>query len=169
MDIIIQFLCVWGGVDVYNGTFLINGENNEIWIGKNTRCKNFLLRADGKRNRILIGKDVSFGGGCIHAMDGTRIKIGDGCMLSHDIDIRSGDGHSIYEDKSNVKYNKGKNISIGKHVWIGIRAQILKGVVIKDNCIVGASSVINKPFGEENCIIAGYPAKIVKRNIRWER
>ena len=29
------------------------------------------------------------------------------------------------------------------------------------------NSIVTKSFNEENCVIAGNPAKIVKRNIEW--
>lgn len=37
------------------------------------------------------------------------------------------------------------------------------------NSIVGACSVITKQFEEENVILAGNPAKIVKQNVKWGR
>ena len=45
---------------------------------------------------------------------------------------------------------------------------ILKGVTIGDNCIIGAGSIVTKPFDKGNVIIAGVPAKIVKENINWD-
>ena len=148
---------------------MIIGSNNHILIEENVVCGNFQLRTDGGKNQIILERGVYWGGGCMHAMEGTKIEIGENCMLSHDIDLRSGDGHPIYFEDKNLRYNRGGDIVIGKHVWIGIRAQILKGVTIGDNCIIGASSVVNKSFYEEGCIIAGYPATVIKRNIKWER
>lgn len=151
------------------GKIIIQGNKNRIMVGENNYLRNFTIRTNGIGSKIIVGNNVTLGGGCIHAMEGTIIQIGAGCMLSHDIDIRSGDSHSICNQKTRVKYNNGKDVIIGKHVWIGVRAQILKGVHIADNCVIGASSVVINSMEETNCIIAGYPAKIVKRNIDWER
>lgn len=156
-------------VKIYNGKFVILGNRNCIRIKKNSEFRNFIIRTDGIRCRVIIGENVSYGGGVIHAMNRTKIQIGNECLFSHDIDIRSGDGHPIFLDGMKVRYNENKDITIGKHVWLGIRVQILKGVTIADDCIVGASSVVNKSFEESKCIIAGYPARVIKRNVSWKR
>jgi acetyltransferase-like isoleucine patch superfamily enzyme len=49
-------------------------------------------------------------------------------------------------------------IHIGKHVWIGFRSIILKGVTIGDYSIIGAGSLITHPV-PPNTIVAGNPAK----------
>jgi len=46
---------------------------------------------------------------------------------------------------------------------------IFKGAKVSDNSIVGANSVINKKFVEENVVIAGNPAKIIKRGVNWDK
>lgn len=38
---------------------------------------------------------------------------------------------------------------------------ILKGTVIGNNCVIGAGSVVHGKF-EDNCVIAGNPAKVIK-------
>ena len=45
---------------------------------------------------------------------------------------------------------------------------INKGVSIKQDTIIGTGSVVTKPFDESNVVIAGTPAKIVKRNVVWD-
>jgi acetyltransferase-like isoleucine patch superfamily enzyme len=57
----------------------------------------------------------------------------------------------------------GKDVIIGKKCWIGMNAIILPGVQLGDNTIVGAGSVVTKPFPDGNILIAGNPAKIIKR------
>ena len=42
-------------------------------------------------------------------------------------------------------------------------------MIIADNSIVGWGSIVTKEFNEPNVIIAGIPAKIVKRGINWDR
>lgn len=47
--------------------------------------------------------------------------------------------------------------------------KIGKNTKIPDNSIVGWGSIVTKVFNEPNIILAGIPAKIVKRGINWDR
>lgn len=54
-----------------------------------------------------------------------------------------------------------KPIIIGNGVWVAADAFIGPGVLISNNVIVAAKSVVVKNV-EENCIIGGNPAKLIK-------
>lgn len=95
-----------------------------------------------------------------------KITIGDGAAISRNVYIYDGDHHSILDDEENI-LNKSKPINIGKHVWIGVGAIILKGVNIGDGSIIGAGSVVNKDV-PSNCLVAGNPAKVIRENVRWK-
>lgn len=88
--------------------------------------------------------------------------------LGRELTIRTSDGHSIYNVGEKLPYNEPEDIIIGDDVWIAQRVTLIKGAQIPSNCVVGACSLVNKKFEEEGCIIAGNPAKVIKRNIRWE-
>ena len=49
-----------------------------------------------------------------------------------------------------------------------MNAVILKGVIIDDGAVIGINSVVTKDI-PKNCIAAGIPAKVIKRNILWKR
>ncbi len=90
-----------------------------------------------------------------------RIEIGYGTIISSDVRISDTDVHTI-EGKENTS-----PIVIGKHVWIGNAAQVLKGVHIGDNAVVAAGSVVVSDV-PANTLVAGVPAIIKKTNINWK-
>ena len=96
------------------------------------------------------------------------VYIGKNCLLGNNIFLRVSDGHTIYSTIDKTIINRPKyGIKINDHVWIGRNVTILKDVIIPKDCIIGYGSiVVNKNF-DENSIIAGIPAKIVKKNINW--
>ncbi|MEJ7665610.1 MAG: hypothetical protein WKG07_41865 [Hymenobacter sp.] len=60
------------------------------------------------------------------------------------------------------------DIVLGDRVWIGSRVSIFKGTVIPSGCVVASNSVVKGVFTEENALLAGNPAKVVKRNVQWQ-
>ena len=57
---------------------------------------------------------------------------------------------------------KTKPVVIGENTWVGENVVILPGSSIGKGCVIGANSVVKGVF-PDYCIIAGSPAKIVKR------
>jgi len=53
-------------------------------------------------------------------------------------------------------------VKIADNVWIGMNAVILKGVIVGENSVVAAGSVVTKNV-EPNTVVAGNPAVVVKR------
>ena len=62
-------------------------------------------------------------------------------------------------------------ITIGEGSWIGRNAVILSANIGR-NCVVAAGSYVNKDV-PDYCVVAGVPAKIIKRynmeTKKWER
>lgn len=146
----------------------IRGDNNRIIIGENCRLSG-VLSIRGDSNTINISKSTTIGSARIECEHGTKIFLGNDCMLSKDIVIRSGDGHSIMDLTTGKRLNNPESVYIGEHVWIGYGVNIGKGVEIQKNSVVGMGSFVNKKFSIGNVILAGVPAKIVTRNIVWDR
>lgn len=69
--------------------------------------------------------------------------------------------HDVYNITEHEKTNKP--IIIGENCLISLNSVILPGVELGDNTIVAANSVVNRSFPEGNVVIAGAPAKVVRR------
>ena len=94
-----------------------------------------------------------------------KVYLGEDCLLASNINIKSCDGHSIYQD--GIVINNSQSVNIGKNVWIAQDVNILKGVEIGDNSIVGINSLVTSNKYPSNVILGGIPAKIIKKNIHW--
>lgn len=142
------------------------GDRGRFWDGTMRLAKNTLLK---------IGNDFSVGYKYnIVLYEQTRVIIGEDCMFSYEVYLRSNDGHSIFDIKSGKNINstedirKSRMIIIGNHVWVGMRATILYNTKIGDGSIVGAASLVKGIF-PNNCIIGGITAKVIKTDIAWSR
>lgn len=147
----------------------INGNNNFIKLGRNNSLYNSELIIDDDGGSITMGNDNKICGKThFAAIEGTSISFGDGCLFSSDVTFRTGDSHSIISTETEKRINPSLSIKIGNRVWFGNHTTILKGVTLQDDTIVGTGSLVTKSC-EESCVaIAGTPASIVKRNVRWE-
>ena len=152
------------------------GSNNEIKI-KSPVEKNpsslasfqVSITGMGDNCKLYIDEVKSIHGAEFVFANNRKVVIGRDCLFAKGTKIWVTDGHPIYDIKTGKRINESKDVIIGNHVWVGRDVSINKGVVIPDGCVIGANSFVNKQFEEPNTIIAGIPAKVVKRDIYWER
>lgn len=145
---------------------------NSTIIIQSSKYENRYLNIYGivRNCNLEIGKDFYTNGPLqIEFTENSKIIIGNDCMFSYDIIMRTGDGHKIKSLDTGMILNENQDIIIGNHVWVACKAVLLKGAIVSDNSIVGACSLVNKKFHEENVILAGIPAQIKKHGINWER
>ena len=152
-------------------TFVIRGNNHKVNIGSGTKLfdKNEIVFEDND-GVLEIGTNNKFYGVHLAVTEpSSKIHIGNDCSFAYDIDVRTGDSHSIISLDDSKRTNFAENVSIGNNVWVAAHCTILKGVNLLDNTIVATRSLVTKSFNEENIILAGIPAKIKKRNVTWSR
>jgi acetyltransferase-like isoleucine patch superfamily enzyme len=172
----------------------IEGNNNKIILSKTLSYTNFIIHFKGnsklfeikpsKKNinglkfvsirgenqKFTIGSNFSCGGIEVQMNDGDEnVSIGDGCLFSWGIKMRTSDGHSVVDLATNRAINLPKDIHIGDRVWVGEDVKFLKGAIISNDSVVGSNAVVTKAFNEPNCVIVGFPAKVAKTNVSWDR
>ena len=150
----------------------IQGSNNKIFIGQNVKLSDSKIAIYQNNSLISIGNDVSIGkNNQIELSEfnySPSLTIGDDCMISHNVIIRLSDAHPVY-NLSNERTNIGRDLSIGKHVWIGHDTIILKSVSIGDGCIIGTNSTITKNIPNYS-IAAGIPGQVIRTgDFYWSR
>ena len=145
-------------------------EGGNLKIGKSCVIDKY-ARISSKGNAIEMGDYLSIGKNffCINGKT-SQVKIGCDCMISHDVSIMSASWHSILDIKKqrNASLEKEKHVLIGDHVWIGKNAVVMNNSNVGNGSIIGAGSVV-KLSTEENTIIAGNPAKVIKNGYTWDR
>lgn len=149
-----------------NTTIRFN-ENGVCSIGANSRFKGYI--SVGKGCKVDIGANLTVTNNCtVTAAEYTDIIIGNDCMFATNNQIRSHDHHPIFDVRTGKRINLSKSIKIGNHVWLAIGAVVLPGAQIGEGSVVGHSSIVKSTI-PNNCIAAGVPARIVKRNVAWDR
>lgn len=154
----------------FTNTTIICKDNCKISIDSSLHyIRNLYIKSCSNKFSLQIGKNFSCEGVTIFVNEpNLSINIGDNCMFSHSIYLRPCDAHTIFDKNSNI-INRGKDIIIGNKVWIGQGVTLLKNTKVSDNSVVGLGSIVTKKFNESSVIIAGNPAKILKREITWSR
>lgn len=113
----------------------------------------FLIYNSNIPASVKIGKGSIFGHGGIGVVIHERTIIGDNCTICQGITIG---GRS-------KKYNVPV---IGNRVYIGAGARILGDIAIGNNIIIGPNAVVISDI-PDNCAVGGVPAKIIRRNIKY--
>lgn len=146
----------------------IYGDNNILKIYQKNIIRDLNIIMEGNNLEVIIEDNCEIGRGVIVCCgNSSSVSIGKNCLLASDIEIRNNDGHSILEDGKVI--NHSKDIYISDNVWICQNVKILKGVTVGPNSVVALNSLVTKGNYEANVILAGSPAKIIKRNISWDK
>lgn len=156
------------GVNLGSTKLLIDGDGCSVLIGDRVRIQgNIQVKGMGAVVEIMEG--TTFETVNIVALDGRAVRIGEDCMFSYGCEVRSGDGHPVFDLDTKERINGSRDVEIRNHVWVGAHCSILKGVTIEEGCIVGTRSVVSRSLQQAHCAYAGSPARLVRANIKWAR
>ena len=128
-----------------------------VYIGRNCSISSIYNLRIG--NNIYIGKNVTI------EVEGS---IGDSTVIANSVGIIGRYDHQVKDTKHKafdaavVRENKKLSvpIHIGEGCFIGYGAIILSGVVVGNNSVIAAGSLVTKNI-EPYSIVAGNPAKMI--------
>ena len=153
------------------------GDNNYLEIGKNNRIVAgltvFFVSIPGKKvenTKIIIGDNNIFNGYVTvqsPVIDGNAVKIGSNNLFAGGVNIKGLSDHLIYDIKTKERLNPETGVTIKDNIWICENVLVLNKANIPSNSVVAARSTVNKPFFEQNILLAGTPAEIKKKDIMW--
>jgi acetyltransferase-like isoleucine patch superfamily enzyme len=145
--------------DIRRGFHLVLGPGADLRIGE--ACildRDMTIECHGA---LHIGARVIFGHHCTLASR-QSLLIGDDSLLAEMVSIRD---HDHCFDQLDVPIREQGAVSapvcIGRNVWIGAKATVVRGVTIGDNAIIGANAVVTRDI-PANAIAVGIPARVIK-------
>ncbi len=161
------------GPDMYLTHWLLYIKTLRLWfqrkklykIGNNSEIRPFVT-INGT-NSIIIGDNVILQPGTI--LSSMLNDLENGIVIEDDVLL--GPNVSIYSATHNFKdislpikeqgYNASKVI-IKQGSWIGINSVIMPGVTVGKNSVVAAGAIVTKDV-PDYCVVAGIPAKVIKK------
>jgi len=146
---------------------MLQGNGNTATIGDACMVRSLGIVCEDSDNCVSIGAGTQIHGSTeLAALEGTTLTVGEECLFSGGIHIRTGDSHSI-TDMSGRRINRSEDIRISSRVWVGREVTVLKGAFINHSSVIGAAAVVTRRFETPHVAIAGNPAKVIRTEIDW--
>lgn len=139
-----------------------NLEALDIRLSLGKRCHldtGCILWLGEREGQIELGEDVYIGPNSFLGTNTHKLSIGDKSMIGAQCYLIT-ENHGRKEEK--LAYREqgfvGRDVVIGRNVWLGAQVVVLPGIKIGDNAVVGAGAVVTRhiPHGET---WAGVPAR----------
>jgi acetyltransferase-like isoleucine patch superfamily enzyme len=129
--------------------------------GRNTWIVGYKV---SERAELVIGDRVNIGYQNVLAV-AVRIEIGDDTLLAPNVHIYDNPSHPL-SPAARLRHESfpiedAKPVRIGRNVWIGTGAMILRGVTIGDGAVVAAATVVTGDVPPAT-LVAGNPARIIR-------
>lgn len=143
-------------IDIRKGRIIVNG-----YCHLSTGCSIFI-----NNGTVIVGNNFYANRNLMIQSENT-IYFDDDVLIGWNVSIRDTDGHEIiYKEKNK---NTNYDVIIGKHVWIASDAIILKKTKINKNSVIGCRAFVSGYSSTNNGeLIAGVPAKCIKKIINWK-
>lgn len=176
------------GAFLKKSVIINHGKYNQLMIGKGCRLSNCRIEFFGDHNQVFIDHDcngraidiwiadgsrIEIGNhshfvGDIHiaSIEGKTVHIGERCLFSSEVVLRTSDSHSIM-DMEDHRINPAADVWLDDHVWVGQQVIILKGAKIGKDSIVGTRALVTGKEFPSNVVLAGSPAKVIKEDVQW--
>jgi carbonic anhydrase/acetyltransferase-like protein (isoleucine patch superfamily) len=151
-------------VHAQGGVCVLEGDNGQPTF--------FNVTLWSRDNTVIIGRQTTSNGTHLVTMgQGASITIGNDCMFSTGVWLKTSDMHCIVDVVTQEVLNKDGNVGhivLGKHVWVGQDALVVLGVRIGDGAIIGAKSYVNQDI-EKLTLNVGTPVRQLRSGVTWLR
>ncbi|MGF1903166.1 acyltransferase [Aliivibrio sifiae] len=90
------------------------------------------------------------------------LQIGTGVLIGNNSFITDSNQHSLNG------ITKIETIVIEDNVWVGANCTLLPGAIIREGAVIAAGAVVSSEV-QAYSLYGGVPAKLIKKNITWNR
>lgn len=108
---------------------------------------------------IEVGENFYANHGLV-VLDGGRVTFGDNVFIAPSCGFHTA-GHPIDFERRNKGLEYAYPIKVGSNVWFGAGVQVMPGVTIGDNVVIGGGSVVVKDI-PSNSVVVGNPCRVVR-------
>lgn len=108
---------------------------------------------------IEVGENFFANNNCT-ILDGAKVTFGDNVFIAPNCGFYTA-GHPLDVEQRNQGLEYAYPIKVGNNVWIGAHTAVLPGIIIGDNSVIGAGSVVNKDI-PSGVLAAGNPCKVIR-------
>lgn len=106
-------------------------------------------------------------------LDAGKVTFGNDVFIGPNCGFHTS-GHPIDYERRNKGLEYAYPIVVGNNVWLGASVQVLPGVTIGDNVVIGAGSIVTKDI-PSNSVAVGNPCKVIRKiteeekNRNWDK
>ncbi len=156
-----------------NGAFDFRRSRSVWQVAGEVRFEGPARLGNGFKLSVAESGRVTFGPGFVLSAESQivcRESIGFGrdCLISWDVLLLDSDFHPLL-GADGAESRTQAPISLGDRVWIGARSAVLKGVSLGNDVVVAAGSVVAGSHAEDNALIGGNPAQLIRTGVLWRR
>jgi len=122
------------------------------------------VRVYGIRSRLHIS-DRAYMSNALFNTNSGEIFVGACSFAGHNVSIITGTHNPNFkmEERQTNCPRDGRDIVIGEGVWIAANATIIGPCIIGDNAVIAAGAIVTMSDVPADTIVAGVPAKIIRK------
>jgi len=125
---------------IVTGPIQIHGHHKNIIIRDSVTINSYTILCTDEKSKIILNNNVRISFSCV--------------LVTVGLDV-----NNLGMKRTHIPYG---DIILEENVWLGSGSIVLGNVKIGKNSVVAAGSVVTEDI-PPNCVVAGIPAKIVKR------
>ena len=142
--------------------YIKSRENGRIVLSQNVYLDDDVRIVAARDGSVIIDNYSQIGKGSVINSGGV-VSIGKYCLFAANCQINSSShGIALGELIMSQSHEHGK-INIGDDCWVGANVAFVMNTQVRNGTVVGSNAVVTKSYSDPNIILAGVPAKLIRK------